>query len=83
MTHSNILRFAPARFAGIVVLCLPKPLHIEAIEDALRRFLVGSAGKDLSGKLWIIDAPAYASSRDRRRHDKSRVVEHPGGSDGT
>lgn len=37
------------------MLRLTEPLHIEAIEDALRRFLVASAWKDLSGKLWIID----------------------------
>ena len=53
---SSILRFPPARYAGIVVLRLPEPLTPAAIEDALRRFLDASAGKDLTGRLWIIDA---------------------------
>ena len=53
---SSILRFPPARYAGIVVLRLPEPLALATIEDALRRFLVGSAGQDLAGRLWIIDA---------------------------
>ena len=53
---SSILRFPPARCAGIVVLRLPEPLTPAAIEDALRRFLAASAGKDLAARLWIIDA---------------------------
>ncbi len=53
---SSILRFPPARYAGIVVLRLPEPLTPALIEDALRRFLAASAGKDLDGKLWIVDA---------------------------
>ncbi len=53
---SSILRFPPGRYAGIVVLRLPQPLTIAAIEDALSRFLDASRGKDLAGRLWIIDA---------------------------
>jgi predicted nuclease of predicted toxin-antitoxin system len=53
---SSILRFPPARYAGIVVLRLPEPLTPAAIEDALRRFLVASARTDVAGRLWIIDA---------------------------
>lgn len=53
---ASILRFPPTRYAGIVVLRLPEPLIPGAIEDALRRFLEASAGADLAGRLWIIDA---------------------------
>jgi len=53
---SSILRFPPARYAGIVVLRLSEPLAPAAIEDALRRLLIALAGKDLTGRLWIIDA---------------------------
>ncbi len=52
---ASILRFPPARYAGIVVLRLAEPLTLPAIEDALRRFLAASEGKDLTGCLWIID----------------------------
>jgi len=52
---SSILRFPPPRYAGIVVLRLPEPLTPAAIEDALRRFLDASAGRDLAGRLWIVD----------------------------
>lgn len=53
---SSILRFPPARCAGIVVLRLSEPLNPTAVEDALRRFLDASAGQDLAGRLWVIDS---------------------------
>ena len=53
---ANVLRFPPARCAGIVVLRLPEPLTLDAIGDALTRFLRAAPGAGLSGKLWIIDA---------------------------
>ena len=42
---SSILRFQPARYAGLVVLRLPEPLMPSTIEDALRPFLDASAGQ--------------------------------------
>lgn len=56
MDFANILRFPPARSAGVVVLRLPEPLTLAVIEDALERFAIAASGIDLSGKLWIIDA---------------------------
>lgn len=53
---ASILRFPPARYAGIVVLRLPEPITLGAIEDALRRFVAAAVGKNLSGRLWIIDS---------------------------
>ncbi|HET9665055.1 MAG TPA: hypothetical protein VFP00_12585, partial [Burkholderiales bacterium] len=53
---SSVLRFPPGRYAGIVVLRLPEPLTPAAIEDAVRRFLDASRGRDLTGRLWIIDS---------------------------
>jgi predicted nuclease of predicted toxin-antitoxin system len=53
---ASILRFPPAHYAGIVVLRLASPLTPREIEDALRRFLVASAGVDLARRLWIIDS---------------------------
>lgn len=53
---SSILRFPPERYAGIVVLRLPEPLMPSAIDHALRRFLAASAGQNLAGRLWIVDA---------------------------
>ncbi len=53
---SSILRFPPERYAGIVVLRLPEPLTPAVTDNALRRFLVASAGQNLAGRLWIVDA---------------------------
>lgn len=38
------------------MLRLPEPLTPAAIDNALRRFLVASAGQNLAGRLWIVDA---------------------------
>lgn len=56
MDFSSILRFPPARYAGIVVLRLSGPLTPASIEDALRRFLEASTARDLTDRLWIVDA---------------------------
>lgn len=53
---TSILRFPPARYTGIVVLRLREPVRLEAIENALHRFLAASTATNLAGKLWIIDA---------------------------
>ena len=53
---ANTLVFPPKRYAGIVVLRLPEPLGIEAIDAALRRVVAAAAGKDLAGRPWIVDA---------------------------
>ncbi len=52
---ANILRFPPQQFAGIVVLRLPEPLTLAAIEEALRRFLVAARNRNLKGRLWIVE----------------------------
>jgi predicted nuclease of predicted toxin-antitoxin system len=53
---TSILRFPPTRYSGIVVLRLAEPLTPSSIEGALRRFLEASVGRDLTGRLWIIDS---------------------------
>jgi predicted nuclease of predicted toxin-antitoxin system len=52
---ANTLRFRPSRYAGIVVLRLPRPLRREYIDDALRRLLDLSQTRSPIGKLWLID----------------------------
>ncbi len=52
---SNVLRFPPERYAGIVVLRLPEPLVYDDILNALRRLLEASSGRNLTGRLWIVD----------------------------
>ncbi len=64
---SSILRFPPARYAGIVVLRLPEPLVRADIEDALRRFLDASIGEDLVGRLWIIDTRRIREFEEQER----------------
>jgi len=64
---TNILSFPPARYAGIVVLRLPEPITPGAIEGALRRFLEASAGQDLAGRLWIIDAHRIREFEEREQ----------------
>ncbi|MCW8137732.1 MAG: DUF5615 family PIN-like protein [Planctomycetota bacterium] len=53
---SSILRFPPARYAGIVVLRLPEPLTPTLIDDALNRLVDAAAERSLAGRLWIVDA---------------------------
>jgi hypothetical protein len=53
---ANPLRFRPSRYAGIVVLRLAEPLHLDDIEGALRRFLALASARSPIGKLWLIDA---------------------------
>lgn len=52
---SNVLRFPPERYSGIVVLRLPEPIVYDDILSALRRFLHASFGRLLVGRLWIVD----------------------------
>lgn len=53
---ADTLRFPPSRFRGIVVLRLHEPLTVAAIEGAVERVVQASAGRAISGRLWIVDA---------------------------
>ncbi len=53
---SNILRYPPERFSGIVVLRLPGPLTLESIAHALERVARAAEVEDPTGRLWIADA---------------------------
>ncbi len=53
---ANILRYPPEEFAGIVVLRLPGPLSLAAIQGALLRFARAAETRDLAGRLWIVES---------------------------
>ena len=55
LDFSNVLRFPPAKYAGIVVLRLPHPTKLETIRERVRVFLRASERKNLSGQLWIVE----------------------------
>jgi predicted nuclease of predicted toxin-antitoxin system len=53
---ANTLLFRPSRYRGIVVLRLPEPITLPAIEDALSRVADLAATRTLTGRLWIVSA---------------------------
>ena len=63
---ANTLRFRPSHHTGVVVLCLPEPLRLERIVDALLRFLVLSKTRSPIGKLWLIDGKRIRENSRRR-----------------
>lgn len=55
LDFSNVLRYPPERYAGIVVLRLPHPIELKTIHERVRTFLQASAREDLPGGLWIVE----------------------------
>ncbi len=52
---ADVFRYTPPEYMGIVVIRLPEPITLRAIENALRRLVLAAGGQDLKGKLWIVD----------------------------
>lgn len=68
---ANTLLFPPARYRGIVVLRLPEPISLPAIEKALVRVADLAATRSLTGHLWIVSANRireYVSSEDSNQN---------------
>lgn len=55
LDFSNVLRFPPQRYAGIVVLHIPYPIELEAIRQRVQALLRASESESLSGRLWIVE----------------------------
>ncbi len=55
LDFSNVLRFPPQRYAGIVVLRVPHPIELEAIRQRVQVLLRASESENLSGRLWIVE----------------------------
>ncbi len=55
LDFSNVLRFPPREYAGIVVLRLPHPIELAAIRQRIRVLLQAAEGEELSGRLWIVE----------------------------
>ena len=55
LDFSNVLRFPPERYAGIVVLRLPHPVKLETIRERVQVLLRASEREDLFGRLWIVE----------------------------
>lgn len=53
---ANTLLFPSRRYRGIVVLRLPSPQSLQAIEDALVRVADLAATRSVVGRLWIVSA---------------------------
>lgn len=56
LDFSNVLRFPPERYAGIVVLRVPHPIALESIRERVRMLLEGVRREELSGRLWIVES---------------------------
>ena len=52
---SNVLRFPPERYAGIVVLRVPHPIELNTIRERAYTLLRASEQEVLSGRLWIVE----------------------------
>lgn len=55
LDFSNVLRFSPKRYAGIVVLRVPHPIELDTIRERVRVLLRSSEHERLSGRLWIVE----------------------------
>lgn len=53
---ANTLIFPPSRYRGIVVLRLPEPISLPAIENALSRVADLAESRSLTGRLWIVSS---------------------------
>lgn len=51
---TDVLRFPPARYRGIVVLRLPEPITLPMIENALVRVADLAETRSVIGRLWIV-----------------------------
>ena len=52
---SNTVRYPPREYAGIVLLRVPEPITLQAIERAMSIFLDLAATRSPIGRLWIVD----------------------------
>ena len=55
LNFSNVLRFPPQQYAGIVVLRVSHPVELETIRQRVRVLLRASESESLSGRLWIVE----------------------------
>jgi predicted nuclease of predicted toxin-antitoxin system len=55
LDFSNVLRFPPERYAGIVVLRVPHPIELDTIRERVGVLLKASEQEELSGRLWIVE----------------------------
>jgi predicted nuclease of predicted toxin-antitoxin system len=54
LDFGNPLRFSPFEYAGIAVLRLPPKTTAQDLVDAIDTLIMGLAGADIRGKLWVI-----------------------------
>lgn len=55
LDFSNVLRFPPQQYAGIVVLRVSHPIELGSIRQRVRVLLKASESESLSGRLWIVE----------------------------
>lgn len=55
LDFSNVLRFPPERYSGLVVLRVPHPIELDDIYERIRTLLKAADGEELEGKLWIVE----------------------------
>ena len=56
LDFSNVLRFPPELYMGIAVLRVTSPVELSSIQERVRVLLEGAKGKELVGRLWIVEA---------------------------
>ncbi len=55
LDFSNVLRFPPARYAGIAVLRVPNPIVLDVLHQHARVLLRALEQRELAGRLWIVE----------------------------
>jgi len=56
LDFSNVLRFPPELYMGIVVLRATNPVELSGLQERIKVLLQGVKGEDLAGRLWIVEA---------------------------
>jgi predicted nuclease of predicted toxin-antitoxin system len=66
---ANPLRFLPSTYAGIAVLRLPRRPTLADLIVTVQTLIGGLAGRDVTGRLWIVQAGRVREYQEERDDD--------------
>lgn len=55
LDFSDVLRFPPARSAGVAIIWIPKNPTLDLLERLIREFLSALTHSPIAGNLWIVE----------------------------
>jgi predicted nuclease of predicted toxin-antitoxin system len=56
LDFADVLRFPPARGAGIAVLRLPRTVSLNLLTELVRNLLAAVERESIAGRLWVVEA---------------------------